>query len=148
MASPHSLSLGGGTPSSHSSGGPPRKASNLLCPRLLSIPWPNLSVSGSSPCPDPHISCILSLASGWNSKLQVLKGLVMCTPIPIPRQEAQGMPVTVLPLKSLHTVHVLRLEFIVMLSKKLEPGHQPSALDSGPHSPLSQKSYCRGLNPL
>lgn len=63
-----------------------------------------------------------------------------------PGWEAQGMPSTILSLESLHIVCVQKLEFIVMLSEKYEPGYQPPALDSVPYSSLSYKSHCRGLN--
>ena len=39
-----------------------------------------LSVSGLWVHQVPQIPCILSLASGWDSKLQILKGLVRCGP--------------------------------------------------------------------
>lgn len=41
-----------------------------------------------------------------------------------------------------------RLEFIVMLSEKLELGYQPSALDSAPYSPFSQKKPSQRLQSI
>lgn len=51
---------------------------------FLQFPALNLAVPGPSACPTSQISCILSLASGWDSKLQVLRGPI---PHPPPRQE-------------------------------------------------------------
>lgn len=50
--------------------------------------------------------------------------------------------------KNHSSVHVQSLQFIVMLSEKLEPGYWQYTLNSVPCSPLSQKSLCRGLNLL
>lgn len=50
--------------------------------------------------------------------------------------------------KSHDTVHVQRLEFIVILMGKLEAGYQLCALDSVSYPLLSQKSSHRGLNLL
>lgn len=48
--------------------------------------FPALNQSVPGPLAHPQISCILPLVSGWDSKLQVFKGLVMCAPTPVPRQ--------------------------------------------------------------
>ena len=104
---------------------------------------------GLSACPAPQIFYILSLAGGWDSKLQVLRGLARCKPTLLPQEETCGVPSTVLSQKSSHTVSTWQLEFIVMHSEKLQQGYLPSACDSVPYSILSQKkqSY-RGLNLL
>lgn len=45
-------------------------------------------------------------------------------------------------------MYAQRLEFIVTLREKLEPGYLLSAHDSVPYSSLSQKSSCRDFNLL
>ena len=100
-------------------------------PQLSLVPCPNLSVPGLSACPEPQITCILSLASGWDSKLHALKGLLRCAPAAIPRWRGIAHS-SVLSPKSHCTVCTQRLDFIVRLSKKLESDYHSSALHSVP----------------
>ena len=125
---------------------PTQKSEQSLVAQPLLIPWPNLSMSGLSTCPDSQTSCILYLASGQDSKLQVLKGLIMCAPTPVPQWKDSGNTQHYHALEK-PQLSVQRLEFIVT-QEKLEPGYQPSALDSVLYSPFSQESHCRGQNLL
>lgn len=108
----------------------------------------NLSVPEPSACLEPQNSWIFTLVSGLDSKLQALKDLVRCGPTPVPQRRgswcAQHCPTPEKPLYSMHS----DARIYVMLSKKLEPGYWPSALDSVPYFLLSQRGHHRDLHLL
>ena len=78
MASPRLSSRGRGTYGCHCSG--VSQASSDPCLNL-SVPWPLAGLV-------PHFSCVLSLASSWNSKLHVLKDPARHRPTLLPQRRA------------------------------------------------------------
>lgn len=60
--------------------------SPLLCPRLSSDCCPQ-PVCAPGWCPQDH-SSVLSLAGGWDSNLQILKGPARCGPVSLPARSA------------------------------------------------------------
>lgn len=77
-----------------------------MCPSYCQISALNLSVSGLSAHPVPQFSCLLSLAGGWGSKLQILKDPVECCSHPLTqRRTSQAVPSTILSQKSSHSLH-------------------------------------------
>lgn len=103
-------------------------------PGFCQFPALNLSAPGLLALPEPQISCTLSQAGPWdqNSKFKGPSKVQTRSPSPIPGGESLSLHCPILSPKSSCIVCTERLEFLVLLSEKLEPGYWQSLPYSDP----------------